>query len=247
MKSKQAGFGVHAPGDERPAAARPSFAPPQSEAELLARAARLVGLSLGELAAKHAITPPDDLKRAKGFVGQLLEKALGTTASTRAAPDFEELGVELKSLPVDRRGHPVESTFVCTISLREVGESEWEKSKAWAKLRRVLWVPVEGERAIAPSQRRIGTPLIWSPSAEQEAQLRADWDHLGTLIFAGRVDDITAHLGTYLQVRPKAKNALARRSYWDEEGAVTSTLPRGFYLRASFTAGILKDNFVLPR
>jgi len=220
--------------------------PPESEAELLARAARLTGQRLEDIAAAMQSPVPLDLRRAKGFAGQLFERALGATASSRAVPDFERLGIELKSLPVDRRGHPCESTFVCTISLREVGEVEWEQSRAFAKLRRVLWIPVEGERSIPPADRRVGTPLLWSPSAAEEAQLRADWDQLGTLIFAGRIEEITGHVGKYLQVRPKGKNASARRRYWDEDGAVTSTMPRGFYLRASFTARVLSAHFVLP-
>src|SRR5688500_18797590 len=87
---------------------------PATESELMARARALSGMSLAELARQFGIAVPEAQLRAKGWVGQLLERALGATAGSRAKPDFEALGIELKTLPVDGRGQPKESTFVCT-------------------------------------------------------------------------------------------------------------------------------------
>ena len=66
--------------------------PPRSEGELEQRASELSGLTLGALAERLGRAVPCDLKRAKGFIGTLLEQALGATAGSRAAPDFEALG-----------------------------------------------------------------------------------------------------------------------------------------------------------
>src|SRR5688572_5579121 len=134
---------------------------PETEQELLARARALSGLCLAELAARFQTPVPPDLRRAKGWVGALLERALGASAGSRAAPDFEHLGIELKTLPVDARGRPLESTFVCTIPLAEIGEVEWAASRVRRKLARVLWMPVEGERRLAVGVRRLGAPLLW--------------------------------------------------------------------------------------
>jgi DNA mismatch repair protein MutH len=219
---------------------------PESEAELWARARRLAGVRLGELAAGFDLAPPPDLRRAKGWVGQLVERALGATAASRPTPDFAAFGVELKTLPVDRRGKPCESTFVCTIALTRAGDLEWEGSPVWRKLRRVLWVPVEGERSIPPAQRRIGEPLLWSPSPDEEADLRFDWEELTGIIGRGDVESLTGHLGRFLQVRPKARDSRARRAGTDRDGAVFAALPRGFYLRASFTGRLLAAHYRLP-
>ena len=118
--------------------------PPDSEEQLLQRAQQLAGVTLGALAERLGQTAPEDLTRAKGFVGQLVERALGATAGSKAVPDFESIGVELKTVPVDHRGVPLETTFVCTIDLLDVGTIEWERSRVRAKLQRVLWVPVVG-------------------------------------------------------------------------------------------------------
>jgi DNA mismatch repair protein MutH len=220
---------------------------PATEAELLARAAALAGLRLSELAPRFATSVPADLRRAKGFVGGLLERALGASAGSRAVPDFPELGIELKTLPVDRAGVPVESTFVCTIPLTEIGEVEWVDSRVRRKLSKVLWIPVEGERALAVGERRIGQALLYVLPPEDEAVLRADWEELAGVIGRGHVERVTGHLGKYLQIRPKAAHSRARRLGFDADGAPFAALPRGFYLRPAFTRAILARHFALPR
>lgn len=213
----------------------------------MARAAELAGMRLAELAARHALPVPPDLRRAKGFVGALLERALGATAGSRALPDFPELHVELKTLPVDRAGAPVESTFVCTIPLTEMSAVEWVDSRVRRKLSRVLWVPVEGERAIPVGERRIGQALLYELTPEDEAVLRADWEELAGYIGRGHVEELSGHLGKFLQIRPKAAHSRARRLGFDADGAPFAALPRGFYLRPSFTRALLERHFALPR
>ncbi|MBN2191532.1 MAG: DNA mismatch repair endonuclease MutH [Polyangiaceae bacterium] len=219
--------------------------PPATEAELVARAAALAGRTLGSLADELELSVPSDLRRAKGFPGMLMERALGATAASRAEPDFPALGVELKTIPVDARGHPCESTFVATIDCATIGEVEWERSVVRAKLARVLWMPIEGSRPIPVGDRRIGSALIWSPSPEEERLLRFDWEELAGVIGQGEVERMTGHLGRNLQVRPKAANSRSRRRAFDRDGARCAVLPRGFYLRASFTSALLARHFHL--
>ena len=217
--------------------------PPQSVSELLARAEALAGLPLSVIARELGRAPPPDLRRHKGWVGETIERALGASAGSRAAPDFEAIGVELKTVPVDPRGKPYESTFVCSIPLVEIGEVEWEASRVRRKLSSVLWVPVEGERRKAPGDRRVGSPLLWRPSPDELGALRFDWEDLAGKIGRGELEDITGHLGRVLQIRPKARDSRARSNGFDADGALTRSLPRGFYLRASFTHAILVRHF----
>jgi DNA mismatch repair protein MutH len=220
---------------------------PSSEQELIERAAALAGLCLGELAERFGAPVPLDLKRAKGFVGSLVERALGASAGSRALPDFPDLAIELKTLPVDRAGVPVESTFVCTIPLTEIGSVEWADSRVRRKLAKVLWVPVEGERAIPVGERRLGQALLYMITPDDEAVLRADWEELAGYIGRGHVEQLTGHLGRYLQIRPKAAHSRARRVGIDADGAPFAALPKGFYLRPSFTRALLTRHFALPR
>lgn len=220
---------------------------PASVEELVQSASALAGMSLGELSGRLGLPVPPDLRRAKGFVGGLVERALGASAGSRALPDFPELGVELKTLPVDRAGSPLESTFVCTIPLAEIGDVEWPESRVRRKLARVLWVPVEGERGIPVGARRLGQALLYQLTPEDEAELRRDWEDLAGLIGRGHVETLTGHLGRSLQIRPKAAHSRARRVGVDAEGVAFAALPRGFYLRASFTKRLLERYYALPR
>ncbi len=217
--------------------------PPQDQEELLDRAHQLAGLTLGEVANLAGVAVPSSLRRAKGWIGGTIERLLGATAGSRTGPDFPELGVELKTLPVDSGGKPLESTFVCTIDLLQIAHHEFDKSRLWSKLHRVLWVPVEGVRHLSVASRRVGTAILWSPSDEERKQLRADWEQLSLLIAQGRTGEITGHLGEALQVRPKAARGSSRLRAFDEDGAFYDEQPKGFYLRASFTGEILRRHF----
>lgn len=212
----------------------------------MTRANALSGFTLGELAAQHGLVCPQDLRREKGWVGMLLETCLGAMAGSKPQQDFEDLGIELKSIPISHSGKPLETTFVCVAPLTGVQGLTWEQSHIRNKLSKVLWIPVEGEREIPVSERHVGTPLLWTPSAEEEAQLKADWDELMEFIVLGRIHEISARHGEYLQLRPKAANSKAKTEAYGANGQPIKTLPRGFYLRTQFTARILARHFMLP-
>jgi DNA mismatch repair protein MutH len=212
---------------------------PRSESELLARAAALAGRTVGELAGMLGTGVPPDLRRHKGWTGVLLERALGASAGSRPEPDFVSLGVELKTLPLGANGRPCESTHVCAINLAELNGITWPRSLVRRKLARVLWIPIAAPAGLPAAARRIGAPILWSPSASEEQVLREDWEELVELMATGRLHELDARLGRYLQVRPKAAHGRALTAAHDVDGARGATLPRGFYLRASFTAGIL--------
>lgn len=214
-------------------------APPTSEAVLLDRATALAGLSLGELAQRAGVALPGAPRHAKGYAGMLLECLLGADAGSRPSPDFSALGIELKSIPVDAAGQPVESTFLCVAPVRGASGLRFEDSPVWRKLARVLWIPVEATASLPLAQRRIGWPLLWSPDAADVAVLREDWEELMEVLLTGEIETLDARLGRYLQVRPKAANARALTASHDATGAPAATLPRGFYLRTRFTRRVL--------
>lgn len=217
--------------------------PPETDDELLHRAQCLAGLTLSQLADQLHEPVPGKLHHAKGWVGQLLEKALGATAGSLPEPDFQQLGIELKTLPVNRNGQPQESTYVCTVPLQNNHDLNWQQSWVRNKLKRVLWVPIESDKNLAVTNRHIGQAILWSPTTEQEAVLKKDWEELMDLVCTGQLASITAKQGTYLQIRPKAANASSLVNTEDEEGNASLTLPRGFYLRTAFTGQILKQHF----
>ena len=210
---------------------------PQSEAELLESASSIAGLTVATVAKLCQQHVPENLRTHKGWLGQLMEYALGATAKSKALPDFEAIHVELKTLPLNAQHQPKESTFVCTAT--PPFAKHWQDSLAWKKLQRVLWVPVEADPTIPLAARRIGQAILWSPSAEQATILEQDWIELTEMLSLGRYAQLTAKHGTYLQCRPKAANSTITRQDIDEQGNHTHIVPRGFYLRTSFTQQII--------
>jgi len=202
----------------------------------------LAGFTLGEIAQQAGIKIPKDLKREKGWIGLLLEHVLGASAGSRPEPDFPNLGIELKSLPIDRTGKPLETTFVCVAPLTGLTGASWQTSHIRNKLSRVLWVPVISERSIAIPERLVGTPFLWSPSPEEEQLLAMDWQELTDMIVLGEVENITGRHGQVLQLRPKAANSKAKTQAFDRHGRPFETLPRGFYLKTSFTQILLNKH-----
>ncbi len=216
---------------------------PTSETELHDRALSIAGYTLNELAKEANIPVPENLRRDKGWVGQLLEWHLGANSGSKPQQDFVDLGIELKSIPISYKGTPLETTFVAVAPLIGVQGLKWENSHIRQKLSRVLWVPVEGERELPVSERKVGFPILWSPNKEEELLLKQDWEELMEQIVLGQIEQITARHGQALQIRPKAANSRCLTEAYGENGTPIMTLPRGFYLKKNFTQRILTRFF----
>ncbi len=217
--------------------------PPQTSAQLLARAHAIAGWQLGEIAKELGVIPPADLRQHKGWVGQLLELWLGASAGSRPEPDFPHLGIELKTLPIDGQGRPLESTYISICPLTKLTHMHWQDSPVWHKLQHVLWLPIEGDPSIPPAQRHVGMALLWQPNPQQAAQLQRDWEEIIEQVALGQVEQISAHQGELLQLRPKAANRRALTEAIGPNGTKIQTLPRGFYLRSKFTHDLLQQHF----
>ncbi len=218
---------------------------PQSETELLELCRSIAGRSLGELADSVGWSVPVDLKRDKGWTGQLLECLLGTSAGNLSEPDFINLGIELKTIPLTTKLQAKETTYVCTVPLLNNIGLQWENSCVYKKLSKVLWVPIEANPDIALAERKVGTGFLWSPDDEELEILQSDWEEFMEQISLGRIERITAHLGEYLQIRPKAANSSVITTGIGSNGLRKQTLPRGFYLRTTFTNKILARHFLI--
>lgn len=216
-----------------------SVSPPVSRLELLDRAKSIAGLTIQQLANKMDVSIPQSSTHAKGWFGNLLELSLGANAASAPQPDFMNLGIELKSIPIDDNGKPKESTYICVTQLDPVALSSWESSLVKCKLAEVLWIPFEANKNTPVPLRRIGSAVLWQPNNQQEKQLKDDWQELCDMIVLGDIDKISSSMGKYLQIRPKAANSKSLTKDKNQSGANKLTLPRGFYLRPTFTHSII--------
>ena len=214
---------------------------PTSVDELLQRANRLTGQSFAQLAKIANLHMPNDLKKDKGWVGMMLEQHLGASAGSKPLQDFPDLGVELKTLPVDEQGQPLETTFVCVAPLLNTSGLNWLNSNVRNKLSCVLWLPIDGRRAVPLAKRVVGQPFLWRPTNEQEQALQSDWEEHMDRIALGEVESITARQGEFLQIRPKAADGSALTEAVGPNGQMIQVRPRGFYLKKTFTRAILEQ------
>lgn len=207
---------------------------------ILAKAQELEGLTFAQLGHQLNLPIPATSTQAKGWLGQAVEKFLGATAGCLPIPDFPNLNLEIKTIPINGLGKVLESTYVTVLPLREPFYLEWRSSSCYRKLQHVLWVVVEGEQAIPYPQRRISRAITWKPTIAQEEILKADFELIMDMVIHGRIEEISGSLGCYLHIRPKAANASALTAAMNTDGESIQTLPRGFYLRSHFTQEILQ-------
>jgi len=219
--------------------------PPKSTEELLNRCEKIAGHSLAELAELANIAMPKDLRTNKGWVGQLIEWHLGATAGSKPEQDFKELGIELKTIPIDHYGKVLETTFVCSAPILNTSKLTWENSNVRNKLSRVLWVPVQGERTVPLGERIVGNGFLWSANQQQNFLLASDWNEIMEKVALGKIESISARDGQVMQLRPKAANGRCLTDAFGEDGRLIKVRPRGFYLKKPFTQSIINQQFDL--
>lgn len=217
--------------------------PPENISHLLERAEQIAGLTLGELGDAANIDVPPHFKQHKGFTGQLIELWLGASAGSKQQQDFPDLGIELKTLPIDINGNVLETTYVCYVHLLSHIAEHWDTSAVRNKLSHVLFMPVVGDRNIPPRDRQLGMPLFWQPSKDELNVLKHDWEELMEKISLGEIESITARIGEALHIRPKAADGSSLTDARGLNGQIIQTRPRGFYLRKSFTQQIVNRAF----
>lgn len=217
------------------------LSPPQSVNELMHRCQAISGCQIGELARYMQIEVPENLSISKGWLGQFIELVLGADATNDSQPDFSHLGVELKTIPVSANGLPCESTYVCTAPISTHSRKEsWETSRVWRKLQQVLWLPVEADKNIPLAERRLGQAILWLPSQADIQILKQDWEELMENLELGHIHALSAKIGTYLHIRPKAAHSKILMSTVNDEGDTVKITPKGFYLRSTLTKKLLQ-------
>ena len=216
--------------------------PPQNTEQLKERLFSIMGKSLSELATFAKIALPVSPVHGKGFQGELIERLLGASAPGLPIPDFPNLGIELKTVPVSADFKVLESTFFCSAPLNEMRVRRFEESILFHKISRVLFVFFVAPRDFAYEKRYVAGFRFWSPSKEDLAVIRQDYDELMEKVSLGLVEEISARNGNVIQMRPKAANGQALTDCVGPAGTMIKVRPRGFYMRRIFMQNLI-DGF----
>lgn len=209
---------------------------------LCKKARSLQDYKLADLAEICKVEKPEHNITAKGWSGQLIEQLLGVKNNSFSGPDFPELGVELKTIPVSVDYKPFETTYITTVPLLPKEMTSFEDSILYAKLRCVLWIPLIAKtKTQAVTERVVGRAVLWQPNEKELNIIQQDFFEIMEYIVSGEIDSLNAQVGQYLHVRPKALNSKKRTYTLNSDGEYIQTSPKGFYLRTSLTREILCD------
>lgn len=208
--------------------------PPNNQRELIARLDAILGRKLDELSLLAQVPLPSNLS-GKGFVGQICEVYLGAHAGNLPLPDFIDLNIELKTLPINNKWMPEESTYLCMVDLNPQRFISFEQSTLYHKLKHILFVLVLSPKDTLIKDKRIVGYFFYTPSNSELEAFKADYNEFNELIMNGKVNDINGSLGNLLQMRPKASSGKSILSTHDADNNLIYTRPKGYYLRRFFT------------
>lgn len=151
-------------------------------------------------------------KSYKGSLGTLIEERFfGYSANSTSAADFPKAGVELKSTPFNRKKNgdisAGERLVLSMIPFDDSIEDNFDKSHVWEKCRRILLVYYERDKSIEHLDQRIHYVWLFTPPEEDLAIIRADYKKIVELIQAGRADELSEGMTTYLGACTKGATA----------------------------------------
>ncbi len=219
-------------------------APPKSFDELIESLNSICGKTFLELCDMCKVSLPISTVHGKGFAGELIELCLGASAGNASIPDFPNLGLELKTVPVDDNLEPLESMFISYAPLTNMRNLTFEQSSLFAKISRVLFVIIHAPRSESLESRKVLGYFFYSPTKDEMSLIARDFYELMELVKTGQIECITARFGTVIQMRPKCANGKALTDCIGPLGVFIKTRPRGFYMRRKFIKELLKKYWI---
>lgn len=231
--------------------------------ELMTYLDRMVGVPFEEiLSAIPSINYKESTpQQRKSLAGRIVETLLGEKSNSRMRADLRNLGIEVKSIPLELRGPT--NGLLLNLTAREPTaitsgqavfddlSSSWRETHLFEKLRAVLWVPVMKHDLERYQTWYIRQPFVWMPSEDEELQLREDFEAIKAYVcgvlqhVVGKTDqmpEMDRHNGLYLRLGTKAKNATTRKDFNLAGVGTFREKPRAWYLRTALTNKLIEQN-----
>lgn len=215
------------------------------------RAKTLPGMTFREVLdlgiAPEGVSREYNSRRYKGGMGTLLEERFfGYRANSDREPDFAEAGVELKATCYDlvsRRNNLVESAgerlVLTMIPYDEEAPESLYDSHLWYKCQSILLVWYHRDKTIDPYDQRIEYVTLFTPPARDLRVIEQDYALITDLIRAGRADELSESLTTYLGAC--TKGATREKSMRDQSFYAPGKQAKGraFSLKRSYMDYVL--------
>jgi len=139
------------------------------------------GKSIAELSHMFDVAIP----KGKNQVATIVKKAIGFKSVHSKIKEFEQLGIEVKTIKVRREDFmPFEAVSFPTMKLKTFEKETYESGVFREYIEKILFIPVysEGESL---SEKFLGKSFFWTPSMEEEQQIEKEWTRYQQELLAG--------------------------------------------------------------
>jgi len=216
------------------------------ERAVLARLRQFSGRSLETIAAGLGVELSSKAKAGPAF---LVRRLLGMVNDKARIREFEQFGIEVKTVPISEDGQTVfESMSFPRFDHMTVIDETWDESELRSHLQRILFVPiVRRGRSETRALHRLGRVFFWSPTEAELDAIGTEWETFVQMIRDGKADRLPSAAQTeYIHVRPKGRDA----SDTEPAPGFVGIMKRCFWLNDSYVRRLIAENLpdgVLPQ
>ena len=182
-----------------------------------------------------------DLDKGKGAIGNIIEReGFGIANNNDAQPDFKELGIELKVLPLKKTAKGSfsvkERTKVCSISYMNLINEKWTGSHARKKLDKILFIFYYYDKD-NHFNSKILDHLLFSLEANDEPLIQSDWERTKGLVVQGKAHELSESQNVVLAASRSGAGKLEEKNWPNQPNPKFSSKARqrAFSLKPSFT------------
>jgi DNA mismatch repair protein MutH len=179
--------------------------------------------------------------KGKGIFGQLIEKYyFGYEPNSKSKPDFEELGLELKTSPLKKKGHnefrSKERLVLNIINYLEIINQNFEESDFWKKNANLLLIFYLHQEGCNVLDYLIKLVDEWKyPDSDLEI-IKKDWELIKNKVMAGKAHELSEGDTFYLGACTKGANSNTER---DQPFSSRPAKQRAFSLKQGYVNHII--------
>ena len=209
---------------------------PTDKTSIVTYAKRLVGKSLRQTTDMGRIESP---QTRRGSYGNAIEEHyFKYQPNSDSAPDFAEVGLELKVTPMKKaKGGLVakERLVISMIDFDEVVNEDFEHSHFLKKASDILLISYLWEQDKDPLDYTVQLVEEWKIPEQDLVQIKQDWETVVGKVRLGRAHEISGSDTMYLEACTKAANSTIRRHqpYSDEPAK-----PRAWAFKAAYMTAV---------
>lgn len=206
------------------------------ESRVIDELAVYTGRTLASIAAELKIP----IGKAKSAPALLVRRAIGITRDDVRIREFEQRGVQVKTVPLSFEGRPFEAMSFPNFDHMSVIHDVWETSDLLARLERLLIIPLIRRERDTPKQKSVwGNAFFWSPTSDQLSGIQCEWEGYVQRIASGLSNELPGYAQTqFIHVRPHARN----KKDTEEAPVVGQVVKKCFWLNPEFIARIAHEN-----